>query len=213
MYCTNCGKEITNNQPFCPHCGQNLTPLNIAPDLQSQKKNKGCVIGIAFIIILFIGGIGSAISNAAKLTANEKTGTNNDTINTPASNFEKDCGIEASAHVKSNGFINHPELTITVKNVSGKDIAAIQFLAVPYDVYGEEIKSFASQENLYTDDIIRAGAQKQIHYGPFLLSNIKSVKLYVYSIYYTDGTYWGNKNASRSHILKNAKRIEATFEQ
>ena len=215
MYCTKCGKEISQHQAFCPHCGQIPSQIGVTQQPTGRSGNKGCGVGLAVLIVLGIGAIGSAISNTAKDNAPQSSADTpqNAVINTPNSNFAGECGIEASAHMKSNNYINHPELTINVKNVSGKDIAAIKFLAVPYDVYGEEIHSFATQERLHTDDRIRAGSQKQLLYGPFLLSNIKSVKLYVYSVYYTDGSSWGDRDATRSQILRHAKRIEATFEQ
>ncbi len=131
-----------------------------------------------------------------------------------ATSFNGSCGISASAHLRSDDFINHPYLRISVKNISGKDIAAIQFYAVPYDVYGKDISSsIFSQKKLHTDDLIAAGSSEQLNYGPFLDQKMKSVKLYVYSVYYADGSEWGDKDATRSEILKYGKQIEATFEK
>lgn len=215
MYCAKCGKEISGQQAYCNHCGHALSNIPAVPypvppaSTPKNKNNIGCGCVAIFLVIAIVGAI-SSINGSKQNNNNDEQATE---LNAPAAEFSAPCGIEASAHMQSDAFINHPELTITVKNISQKDIAAIKFLAIPYDVYGEEIKSFATQERLQTDDIIRKGVQKQIHYGPFILANIKSVKLYVYSVYYTDGTHWGNKDASRSEILRNAKRIEATFEQ
>ena len=87
-------------------------------------------------------------------------------------------------------------------------------MAVPYDVYGRDLSSsIFSQERLRTDDLIPAGKSEELNYGPFLDQKMKSVKLYVYSVYFDDGTEWGDKDASRSEILKFAKPIEATFEK
>lgn len=215
MYCTKCGKEISQQQAFCPYCGHVPSQIGDTQQPTGRSGNKGCGVGLAVVIVLTIGAIGSTISNVSKYAeiSNAEDATQNTMVNTTNSCFAGECGIEASAHMKSNDFINHPELSINVRNVSGKDIAAIQFLAVPYDVYGEEIHSFATQERLHTDDLIRAGGHENMRFGPFLLSNIKSVKLYVYSVYYTDGSSWGDKDATRSQILRHAKRIEATFEQ
>ena len=131
----------------------------------------------------------------------------------PAS-FTSDCGIEATAHLASHQYINHPQLSISVRNVSKKGIAAIQFYAIPYDVYGEDISSsIFSQKRLQTDDLIPAGKKEVLNYGPFLNQSMKSVKLYVYSIYFEDGSEWGDHEATRQEILKYGKLIEATFQK
>ena len=38
--------------------------------------------------------------------------------------------------------------------------------------------------------------------------SVKTVKLYVYSVYFTDGTEWGDKDAPTTKILKGAPTIE-----
>ncbi len=132
----------------------------------------------------------------------------------PPSKFDGDCGITATAHLKSNDFINHPELKISVKNTSGKNIAAIQFLAVPFDVYGNDISSnLLAQDKFYTDDMIRAGKSETLTFGPLLDQKIKSVKVYVYSVFFEDGTEWGDREASRSEIREKGQPIKATFQK
>ena len=132
----------------------------------------------------------------------------------PSSKFEGNCGITASAHLVNEQYINHPKLKISVQNISRKDICAIKFYAVPYDVYGNDISSsIFSQKSLYTDDLIPAGKGEDMTFGPFLDQSMKSVKLYVYSVYFDDGTEWGDKEATRAEILKFAKPIHATFEK
>lgn len=184
------------------------------------------MLGIGFLTFIglgvFAGIIGGAKKDAEKQQNNSATSTPIDKPQqqtavptaAPTNKFDGDCGINASAHLKSDAYINHPHLCISVRNVSGKNIAAIQFLAIPYDVYGRDLSSsIFSQERLRTDDLIPAGKSKELNYGPFLDQGMKSVKLYVYSVYFDDGTEWGDKDASRSEILKFAKPIEATFEK
>ena len=132
----------------------------------------------------------------------------------PPSKFDGDCGITATAHLKSNDYINHPELKISVKNTSGKNIAAIQFLAIPFDVYGNDISSnLFAQDKFYTDDMIRAGKSETMTFGPLLDQKIKSVKVYVYSVFFEDGTEWGDREASRSEIREKGQPIKATFQK
>ena len=41
---------------------------------------------------------------------------------------------------------------------------------------------------------------------------VKTVELYVYSVYFADGTEWGDKDATKSAILKNGTIIEVSGE-
>lgn len=227
MYCTKCGKLINDNAPQCPYCHQTYVtapqPIIVqTPPKDHSSAAKGCAM--LFAIIVGLGIFGAAISNSGKeddesneTAAEEQTDATNTSskpkLSKMAAAFSGDCGIEATAHMKSNQYVNHPELTINVSNESGKDIAAIKFLAIPYNVYGEEIKSFATQKGLYSDDLLKAGASEKMTFGPFLLQNIKTVKLYVYSVYFTDGSKWGDKDASERDAIRYGKQIDVDFEQ
>ena len=103
--------------------------------------------------------------------------------------------------------IGYPTLTISIENTSNKDISAIRFYAVPFDVYGEEIKYWTTPNYLYTDQTISTGASTSIVYD-FIEDSVKTIKLYVYSVYLADGTEWGDKEATKSTILDNGAVIE-----
>ena len=124
--------------------------------------------------------------------------------------FAGDCGISASAEMGSS-IIGYPELTISITNTTNKDISAIQFYAVPCDVYGDEITGWTSQNKLYTDTTIGTGKTTSISYD-FIEDSVKTVKLYVYSVYFSDGSEWGNKDASKSTILEYGAVIEVLGE-
>ncbi len=228
MYCSKCGKEISNNLPVCPHCGQPAAQTYTAPVFVQQppKSSLGKKLGCGFLFIIGLGifvNIMESTSDAIKKSEADSTpSSTSSTSTTPApvpvpttaSKFEGDCGIAASAHLKSDDFINHPQLKINIKNTSDKNISAIQFLAVPHDVYGKDISSsFLTQDKLYTDDLIPAGKSESATFGPFLDQRIKSVRLYVYSVFFEDGTEWGDRSATRSQIQQYGKPIEATFEK
>ena len=83
----------------------------------------------------------------------------------------------------------------------------MKFYAVPYDVYGDEITGWTSQNNLYTDTSINPNASTSISYQ-FIEDSVKTVKLYIYSVYFADGTEWGNKDATKSTILENGIPVE-----
>ena len=138
----------------------------------------------------------------------EDTPNENSKVDPQTSIFSGDCGITASAEI-GNNIINYPELKITITNTTDKEIAAIKFYAVPLDVYGEEIKGWMTQNNLYTDTPISAGKTTTISYQ-LLEQSTKTVTLYVYSVYFSDGTEWGDRDATTSKILKEAPTIEVT---
>ena len=198
--CKVCGKEFANSAKTCPHCGaKNTKPI--------FKKWWFWVL-----IVIIVGAISSAGGNDGTTNDTNTDETKGSTsVSATHSDFDGDCGIEASAEI-GNNIINYPELTITVTNTSDKEIAAIKFYAVPYDVYGDEIKGWTTQKNLYTDNSIGVGKTDTISYQ-FIEDTIKTVKLYIYSVYFSDGTEWGNKDATSSKIIKNAPQIEVLVKE
>lgn len=192
--CKTCGEEIAKNAKTCPKCGA------------KNKKGNPLLIGIiALIVIIIAVAAGGGNDNTTKGDNNE---VDNNKVDSRESIFDGDCGIIASAEI-GNNIINYPELKITITNTTDKEISAIKFYAVPQDVYGEEIKGWTTQKNLYTDTPIAAGKTTSISYQ-LIEQSVKTVKLYVYSVYFVDGTEWGDKNASTSKILNEAPTIDVT---
>lgn len=98
--------------------------------------------------------------------------------------------------------ISTPYLKIYASNgEAGKTISALKFYVTFYNVYGEEIKSLQAK-NYYLAD--RPYEQKFTF--PFL-SGAKTAKVYLYSVYFDDGTEWGDRNAERNTILECGKEI------
>lgn len=63
----------------------------------------------------------------------------------------------------------------------------------------------------YTDTAIGAGKSTSISYQ-FIEDRVKTVKLYIYSVYFSDGTEWGNKDAAKSTILDHGALVEVSGE-
>ena len=105
--------------------------------------------------------------------------------------------------------IGLPELTISITTTTSKTISAIQFYAVPLDVYGEEISGWTAQNELYTDTAIEAGASTSISYQ-LIEDSVKTVQLYIYSVFFSDGTEWGNREATKSTILKQGMLVDVS---
>ena len=196
--CKVCGQEIAKSAKTCPNCGaKNKRPI-------LKKWWFWLVVVIVFSMIVEISS--ENYNNASDENYASSQENNNASVNAAVSVFDGDCGIAASAEIGSN-IINYPELTITVTNTTNKEIAAIQFLAVPYDVYGDEIKGWTRQSKLYTDTPISAGDTTTVSYQ-LIEQSVKTVKLYVYSVYFADGTEWGDKDATSARILDGAPIIE-----
>lgn len=198
--CNTCGAEIAATAKVCPVCG---------------AKNKKPIYKRVWFWVLIVLIISSALSGISSTPTSETT-KNDDAAQTqkvvssqdPA--FDGDCGIQASAQMGSS-VIGLPELNVSITNTTDKQISAIQFYAVPCDVYGNEITGWTSQNNLYIDDAIPAGGSDSISYQ-FIEDSVKTLKLYVYSVYFADGSEWGNKDAGKSTILKNGAQIEVSGE-
>ena len=199
--CKACGQEIAKSAKFCPNCNaKNKKPF--------FKKWWFWVI----IVFVFIGVIGSSSANDDTNANNSNSSIANEEQQSKVSSDDKlsvftgDCGISAVAEMGTD-IIGQPTVSVSIKNTTDKDISAIKFYAVPLDVYGEELKGVFSMNNLTTDDTIAAG-KSDTRTWQFLDSNVKTIKLYVYSVYFSDGTEWGDREATKSVILKNALEVE-----
>lgn len=163
---------------------------------------------ITVIALLLAFGLFAIASSDSEGSDNSNPEDNSNNTVESNNKFSSKPQISASAHIKDN-IIGYPELTVSIENTSDKDIAAAKFYVIAYDVYGEEITGFLAQNHLSTDKTIKAGATESRTWQ-FLANNIKTVKLYVYSIYYTDGSEWGDREAVKSTILENAYIISVS---
>lgn len=204
--CKTCGTEIAASAKVCPSCGaKNKPPI---------YKRVWFWVLIVFVIVPIIGGVIGSGENTNNTNVNSSNNfneigqPNNTVVSSKNEAFEGDCGITASAEMGSS-IIGYPELTISITNTTEKEISAIQFYAVPCDVYGDEITGWTSQNKLYTDTAIGVGKSDTITYQ-FIEDSVKTLKLYVYSVYFSDGTEWGNKDATKSTILSNGASIEVS---
>ena len=201
-YCKGCGKEIPPKAIICLNCGtKNKQPL--------YKKWWFWLI-IAGIFVAVIAG--SSNDSGTSTNTGESNGTNkietqqgNGISSGQGSAFAGDCGISAIAEMGTD-IIGQPTVSISITNNTKKDIRAIKFYAIPLNVYGEELKGIFTQNDLITDDTIAAG-KTETRTWQFLDDEVKTVKLYVYSVYFSDGSEWGNKEATKSVIIKNGIEI------
>ena len=192
--CKHCGAEIAASAKACPKCGgKNKKPFYKNPLL------------IALVVIVII--IAVATSGGDK----DSGGTNGGNTTSETSSvktderFTGDCGASVTAEMGSS-VIDYPTLRVSVSNTSDKEIAAVKFYFVPLDVYGDEITKWTSQNYLYSDTAIPVGGSDSFEYQ-FIEDSVKKGDLYLYSVYFSDGTEWGNKDATRSTIKDNGLQI------
>ena len=189
--CRHCGAEIASSAKTCPQCGgKNRKPFYKNPLL------------IALVVIVIIV--------AAATSGGDKKSGGSDTPNETAAvkideRFAGDCGASVTAEMGSS-IIGYPTLRVSVSNTSDKDIAAVKFYFVPIDVYGDEITKWTSQNYLYSDTARPAGGSNSFEYQ-FIEDSVKKGELYLYSVYFSDGTEWGNKDAGRSTIKDSGLKI------
>lgn len=166
------------------------------------KKNLGLVIGIIFVVIICISII--ANSNPSQDTVAQK----NMEASAPTE-FSNPCPVEVSASLYDN-IIGMPELKCSIKNTTEKEIAAVKIYFIPKDVYGEEINTVFTTHELYTDTAISPGSTSARNWQ--LMDNaVKSGDVYVYSVYFSDGTEWGKKEVPASDIKKYAYKISVKY--
>lgn len=204
--CKSCGKEIATSAKACPNCGaKNAKPI----------FTKWWFWAIILVVVIAVASNNGADDTTTLDPGNDQSSTTNatsqnNTVDTDKKNdvFAGDCGISAVAEMGTD-IIGQPIVTASIKNTTDKNILAVKFYAVPLNVYGEELKGIFAQNELYTDDTIAAGGSTKCSWQ-FLEKEVKSVKLYVYSVYFEDGSEWGDKEATKNTILKKGLEVEVS---
>lgn len=190
--CKHCGAEIAAGAKTCPQCGgKNKKPFYKNP----------LIIALIVVVIIAV---------AASVGGETKKGTTGDTPNETSSvktdeRFAGDCGVSVTAEMGAS-IIDYPTLRVSVSNTSDKEVAAVKFYFVPLDVYGDEITKWTSQNYLYSDTAIPVGGYDSFEYQ-FIEDSVKKGELYLYSVYFSDGTEWGNKDATKSTAIDSGLQI------
>ncbi len=196
MFCKNCGKEIEEKAVVCTACGCSV--------LQKKAVYKCWWFWVVIALVVIIIGVAASGDGSSDTGTDNPAGVVQQTI---PDEFAGDCPVSLSATVKDN-IIGMPELTCHFKNLTDKEIAAIKLYFDPQDVYGKTVDTVFTTHELYTDEAIAANGSCSRSWQ-MLDQEIKSGKVYLYSVYFADGTEWGNKDASVSQIKKYGIEISA----
>ncbi len=200
--------------------------VKLFSELEWFKKangvSKGAFVGISIFLafFLFMGIINTFDSN----TTNGNEEENNTTVvNTDEKKeeiqvkkdpeipdeFASECPISVSVSMYDN-IIGFPELNCNIKNNTDKEISAIQLYFLPKDVYGEDADGIFATNKLQCDTPISANGTDTVVWQ-MIDQSVKSGDLYVYSVYFSDGTEWGDRNAPASQIKKYAMKMQVSY--
>ena len=108
-------------------------------------------------------------------------------------------------------------LIISVTNDSDKQIKAIKYMVIVYDAYGEVVKKYdygATEISLTYDS--RALNSHDSSLGKWTLNGFedgRSLDIYIYDVYYSDGSEWGSREITVDGIKAYATKIhkEGTY--
>lgn len=196
MFCKNCGKEMEEKAVVCTGCGCSIVP--------KKAIYKRWWFWVVIVLAIMIIGAAASDDGSSNAGTNTPAGTAQQTV---PEEFAGDCPVSLSATVKDD-IIGMPELTCHFKNLTDKQIAAIKLYFDPQDVYGNAVDTLFTTHDLYTDEAIGANSSCSRSWQ-MLDQEIKSGTVYLYSVYFADGTEWGNKDASVSQIKKYGIKISA----
>lgn len=157
-------------------------------------------VAFFFIMIVVIAvsssspGAGNNPGGEAAVTASAPEAPNVPT------EYSAGCPVSYTADIADN-IIGVTEITCSIKNNKPKQIAAVKFYFEPTDVYGEVIDGIFTVNELSSNDAISANGTAKLSWS-ILDDNVTGGNLYLYSVYFSDGTYWGNKDAGKSEAMK-----------
>ncbi|MBE7035359.1 MAG: SHOCT domain-containing protein [Ruminococcaceae bacterium] len=172
----------------------------------TKEKNIGLTVTIILVAIICFSIIFGGDTDPKDLTESTQVSTETNSILTE---FAGKCPVEVYSSMYDN-IIGVPEIKCTFNNNTDKEIAAIKLYFSPRDVYGADVNTIFTTNELYTDNPIAPGASSSRSWQ-LLDSEIKSGDVYIYSVYFSDGTEWGNKEASISDIKKYAHKISTKY--
>lgn len=189
-----------------------------------KKKNIGLIIAVTVVCIICIFIIRGNFSQSEDMVVSEVSensvqgaevsdnsvmanGVTNENI--VPTEFAEQCPIGVTASMYDN-VIGVPELECSFMNYTNKEIVAIKLYFDPRNVYGESVSSMLITNQLYTDETIAANGSARRAWQ-LIDDEIKSGDVYVYSVYFSDGSEWGDKEATVSQLKKYGYKITAKY--
>ena len=162
-------------------------------------------------ILLLILTLSMMLSSCNLLQTNTQTATN---TNTDSNIVQKEdysnLFINCPISIRASYYTSDQTLTITATNNGNKTISAIKYLIVVYDVYGNTLKQYGYGSSALTATYdkfnINSGSNGIGDWKLNGFSNGKSLDIYIYSVYYSDGKEWGSRDLTISDIINFAPK-------
>lgn len=173
----------------------------------SFASSAGMFISIFIVVIICISIMSSFFTDNSS-EKNTSLSVSNSEKSVPEE-FSSDFPLDVKAALYDN-ILGFPELKCEIRNNSSKEISAIKLYFEPRNVYCEKSENIFTTKKLDTDNSILAGETAQLTWQ-LLDQDIKFGDLYIYSIYFSDGTEWGDKTASESILKKYGFKLNATY--
>lgn len=181
---------------------------NKSPRFSDKAK---IIVGIIAVAMVCFAIIGSFVpeDNASHLKNQNNATVQSSLVSNIPVEFQDNCPISIEAKMYDN-IIGVPELSCNITNNTDKEISAIKLYFSPKDVYGEAVNNILAPNQLYTDEPLLAKSSVTKTWQ-LLDTSIKSGDLYIYSVYFSDGSEWGNKDAATSDIKKYGYKLETKY--
>ena len=173
-HCTQCGKELTDDAVFCEYCG---AQQRVA---KTRKHKAAETVGIIAITILVISVVYSLASNVI--------GTSSSSSNSKVpSAFESTCPVTVKEAYACEQVGDTLYMGLEPHISSKKGITDIRAVVVFFDLYGDYVGDYEWEYSTPIDEGF------QINTGE---DRVGSAKVYVYCVLLSDGTQWGDKDAT-----------------
>lgn len=212
MFCRNCGQEFDGN--FCPNCGAGVAEKAKMEVKKAPFYKKWWFWLIIGFLVIMIAAVSSSSDEGTAVNDRHSSSTVENSTTLPKETkpaipeeFSGICPITVAATVADN-IIGVPELSCHIMNNTDKEIAAVQMYFVPKDVYGDEVSTIFTTNKIYTDSSMAANGSNTVSWQ-MLDGEVKTGDVYIYSVYFSDGTEWGDKDSAVSNIKKYAVKITA----
>lgn len=134
--CPDCGKEISDAAPTCPHCGR-PNPRGDTPAVQAKDKQNGCALGCLalFVVALLLGMCGKDAAHRSRAARGVDDTSSPLGVSASAAPL-----LELQNYTWSEEY-GYAILEGSVKNISGAPLRNVLAVGNFYDASGELITS------------------------------------------------------------------------
>ncbi len=161
---------------------------------------------LAIVLIFFLtAGISSVILDDISPSAETGIAVTETTTDTTEATIEEEVseedlnpGLEITDQWVSKNSIGTPQVNITVKNSTGKDIDGLKVQVLGINNFGEFVNANISGDSYfygYSQQTITNGSTKTLTWSMYLFDSTTSTWTNIYELHFTDGSSWEGRIA------------------